>query len=220
VRLIKTFGLAAIAATTVMAFVGVSSALAITELEEVVNCKVKTDPCPVGSDWGAGTVIDGHAENTVLLTSLGNISCKLSTQEGEQTELLAHGAILALSFTDCLLGSTTCTFTAEHLGYLVLVLLNPAMDGGYHAVLSSGGSGNPQVHVVCGSLINCSFGASEVLFSIEEMEHDTLWIVLQSLARTGGICPSISVWHAVYLVRCLNPTGTFVDCFPKMETIF
>jgi len=213
------FGLALVAAAAVMAFVGATSASAITELEEVVNCKVKTDPCPAGSTWGANTILDGEATDPVLLSSLGTILCASSATGGTQTTALAHGTIESLSFTTCTLGKTSCTVSPEHLNYLVLVLLDTAMDGGYHAVVSSGGGGNPQAHVVCGSLVDCTFGAAEVLFSVELMEHDTLWIVNQALSRTGGICPSTSTWQATYLVRCLNPANTFVDCFPKMHPV-
>jgi len=218
VRLIKMLGLAVTAAAIVMAFVGATSAMAVTELEEVVNCKVKTDPCPAGSSWGSGTIIQGEATNPELLSSLGTIKCASSATGGKQTQALAHGTIETLSFTKCLLGTSPCTVTPERLNYLVLVLLDTNMDGGYHAVVSNGGNGSPQAHVYCGSLVDCVFSAAEVLFSIALMEHDTSWTVNQALGRLGGICPSTSTWQATYLVRCLSPAGTFVDCFPKMES--
>jgi len=194
-----------------------SPASAITELEEVVSCKIKTDRCPENQHWGPNTIVDGEASNSELLSSLGTIKCASWVASGTQTELLVHGSIESVSFSKCALGKSECTVTPEHLNYLVLVLLNTDMAGGYHAVVSSGGSGNPQAHVVCGGLVNCTFGAAEILFSITSLEHDTSWTVNQSLSRTGGICPSTSTWQAAYLVRCLEPANTFVDCFPKMQ---
>lgn len=228
-RLIKMFGLALIAAAAVTAFVGATSASAVTSLEEVVVCKtdhMASGTCP--SAFGANTKLDAQlvaGTEAQLSTNLGTVKCNESTTSGETTTALAHGKITAVTFNNnggpCKLGETNCTVTNEHLPYLVLVLLTTNHTE-YHAVVSEEGTnGKPRANVNCGSALNCNFGSAEVLFTVLLETHDTVWDVNQSLDREGGsgfFCPATSTWNAKYLARCLEPAGTFVDCWPSMES--
>jgi hypothetical protein len=228
-RLIKMLGLSAVAAAAVMAFVGASSASA-TSLEEVVACKLDVTTCPAGEFYGSGTKVDGElvaGTHTTLLTPLGNVLCNESETEGELTSALAHGSITAVSFSNnggkCPLKGTSaeCEVTIEHLPYLVKVSLM-SNHTGYEAVVSSGGGGAPKALVDCGAIsLKCLFWATTLLFTVLLATNHTVWDIEQELERTGGsgyLCPPRpAIWDAEYLVRCLSPTGTYVNCWPAME---
>jgi hypothetical protein len=222
-RLIKTFGLAVIAAAAVMAFVGVSSAMA-TELEEVVLCKshgVTTgDKCPAGEDFPSGTVIHSELEagtHATLGTSLGSVLCTESRALGETTSLLAHGTLTEAEFNNCTLGTTECTVEVQNLPYLVKGELNSGHNG-YEVLLTSGGLGQPQAHVTClGNILNCTYGAPNILFAAELKATDTVLSVSQALTGVGNPCGAANpVWTAKYLTRCLA-SGVLVGCWLKME---
>jgi hypothetical protein len=227
VRLIKMFGLALIAAAAVMAFVGATSASAITSLEEVVVCKtdhMSSGTCGANEAFLSGTEIDGElvaGTHATLLSNLGNVLCTESETSGKTNSSLAHGLIEAVSFGGCTLGSNTCTVTVEHLPYLVLVLLTTNHTE-YHAVVSNSGSGEPKALSDCGSsALKCYFHHTEILFTVLLKTSDTVWDISQELNREGGsgfLCPSTSTWDAEYLVRCLEPAGTYKSCWPSMES--
>jgi hypothetical protein len=226
-RLIKMLGVATMAAATVMAFFGASSASAVTSLEEVLACKSDVTSC--SSAFGSGTKIDGElvaGTHSTLLTNLGNVLCNESEAEGELTSALAHGSITAVSFSNnggkCPLTGTSaeCEVTVERLPYLAKALLT-SNDTDYHVVVSSGGAGKPWALVDCGpAALRCLFGHTAILFTILLATSHTVWDISQELERGSGsgyLCPSTSVWDAKYLVRCLNPTGTYVSCWPSMH---
>jgi hypothetical protein len=226
-RLIRLFGLAALAAGILMAFVGVTSASAVTELEKVVVCGVATDPCPANSDLLTGLILHGELKagtEAKLETAIGTVKCNESKVLGETTELLAHGKITAASFNTnggaCKLGLTNCPVEVKNLPYLVLVLL--ADDHvKYHAVVGGGTLGEPKANVNCGGALNCNYHAALILFEVLLETHDTVWDVHQELEREGGVglfCPAGSTWNAEYLTRCLDGSANFIDCFPKMES--
>jgi hypothetical protein len=221
------FGLTALAAGILTALVGTTSAMAVTELEKVVVCLAKEDPCAAANHAPTGTVIHGELKagtEAKLETSIGTLKCNESKVLGETTELLAHGKIEAVSFNTnggaCKLGLTNCPIEVKNLPYLVLVLL--ADDHvKYHAVVGGGGLGEPKANVNCGSGLNCNYHAALILFEVLLETHDTVWDVHQELEREGGMgffCPAGSTWNAEYLIRCLNGSGSFIDCFPKMES--
>lgn len=226
-RRIQLLCLAAISVIATMALAGPSAAMAVTELEEVVLCKGKGDPCFAGGDYPAGTVFHASLkENTIseLLTNFGTGLCTSSAAKGKTTSLLAHGELESFTFTGCTLdlsggGTQACTVVSEHLNYLVKMLL-AADHLKYHLIMSALNNGNPQIKVTCGAFINCKFSAPEILFEVllDNEAGDVVLDVLQELERAGVLCPKEAIWHAKYLMRCLEPLGTFVACYPKMET--
>jgi len=217
-RLIKMFGLAAMAAAIVMALVGVTSASAVTQLEEVVLCKTSgAGACPVAERFGSGTVIHGVSTSAPVLLGAFNILCAESKTLGTTTSALAHGEITALSFTTCHReGSAhTCTATAERLNYLIKGELN-STDTGYLALVTAkAGQERPEVLVKCPEDgIECKYGETTVTFEAEGTTDQVLK-VLQSL--TGlGFCFTSATWHAKYLTLCLEGTSE-VACFLRME---
>jgi hypothetical protein len=226
VRLIKMFGLTAIAVGAFMAFLGATSASAVTSLEEVVLCKTSADPCGAKEHLTSGAVLKGTSIGEPdLLGGFGvTVLCTSSATKGKTTSLLAHGEIEELTFTGCKEnGGTACTATAvaARLPYLVKGELNSAHNG-YEALVTPGPSGlRPEVRLVCASIgIDCNYGADNVLFetlnSGTSGEMDMVWDVLQTLSGLG-FCFTSAVWHAKYLVRCLQPANTLVSCLAAME---
>jgi hypothetical protein len=232
VRLIRTFALAAIAVGAFTAFLGVTSASALTSLELVVFCKVKEDPCQGPNQFLAkGETKSTNIGKVKLHTSVGNVLCNsVATGTSNETTNLAHG-LVTVAWSGCerdkILGGTeACTVTGEDEPYLGLFLL--ATDHvKYHLVVSEHiegvtKHGKPKAHVVCGSIINCTYGAPEILFEalLDETNHDTVMDVNQTLEREGGICPEESQWEGKYLLECKDPGGAFTkSCWPKMEPV-
>jgi hypothetical protein len=223
VRHIKMFGFALIAAATVGAFVGATSASAVTSLEEVVVCKLDVTTCPSGETYGSGTEIDGElvaGTDSRLLTNVATILCTESETSGTTNSTLAHALIEYVSFENCSFVGSSCFVTVEHLPYLVKVSLKSDHTN-YETVVSSSGTGEPKALVNCGSSsLKCYFYHTEIIFTVLLKTNDTGWDIAQELNRAGGsgfLCPSTSTWDAEYLVRCLSPTGTYVNCWPAME---
>jgi hypothetical protein len=224
-RLIKIFGLAAIAAAAVMAFVGVTSASAVVELEEVVLCKILQEPCVGGNKLPAGTELVGLSTNALLLGSITDVSCTHSEATGKTNAALAHGEIEALDFLNCTEGGGhACTAQALRLNYLFKVELEAAHIE-YEALVTAGPGGlRPEVKLTCPSIgIECKYGADSVLFEVlnnggggAEPMHMT-WDVLQAL--TGlGFCFTSATWHAEYLVKCFGGVPVAqVGCLAAME---
>jgi len=232
-RLIKMFGLAAIAVGAFMAFVGATSASAVTSLEETVICKVKEDPCKAANVLGEGTKIKANQVSgtvpTLLAGTSGSVLCTSSSTSGKTAagQNLAHGLIEALSFGGCTRdipggGTENCTVTNTVSATKPLLALALLITGHleYHLVVTKHVNGDePGATVKCGFFIECTFHAAEVLFEIllDEVNHDTVLDVLQTLLKTGGFCPNESIWHAKYLLEC-EVGGVFTkSCWTKMH---
>lgn len=226
-RLIKMFGLAAIAVAAVMAFVGVTSASAVTALEEVVLCKVNTSPCPAGNDFPSGTVVHGElkAGTSAVLDAgvFGKIICTGSTTLGTTTSLLVHGEITALAFTGCTFNNKSCSKVEPlHLNYLIKGELKPT-DTGYEVLVTEkAGNGIPEVHVECPG-VKCSFtSATTLLEQIAEAGDAVLKVEQKVTFLTPGLgdtCPALTepTWNAEYLTRCLESPTVLVGCWIVME---
>jgi hypothetical protein len=207
-RLIKMFGLTAIAALATMAFIGAGSASAITLCKEAQNA---SEECPAGKRYPSGTVLKASlvtGTKAVLLSNLGTIECNKAETAGKTSEESGSplkGQIETVTFSECEVEGVPCTVTTENLPYTALLLLEPA--GSYHLIVHNG-----KALVVCAGVINCKFGAAEILFSQVNLPlaEDVDLKVLQELERSstgliGAICPSTAVWHAEYLVSTPHP---------------
>lgn len=204
-RLIKMFGLAAIAAIAAMALVGVGSASAATE--EMSLCKVQEEECAAGNVYGKGTIIKAKSTNAILKGTLTE-KCNESNTEGEVTSeggmaapsLL--GTINTLNFTG---SCTPCTtVTVENLKYVwhlkhvgsryVLVVLSPK------AHLSGG--------ILC-PFEGCTFEAAEVeLEAVGSNTAPELIATEAPLQRVGGpkeLCGETGKWSANYIVSSPTP---------------
>jgi hypothetical protein len=219
VRLIKAFALAAIPVGAFMAFLGASSASAVTTLEKVVLCKVLESPCQAANIVPQGTVIHGTASDKLLLGPSFNVLCAQSALLGTTTSTLAHWKIESLSLTNCSRtdNGSACTVTAKGLPYLAKSELQ-ANDTNYETLVTEIPPGNrPRYEVACSGL-TCTYGAATVLLEEEHVSGVTFLKLLQNLEGEGfcGLLGS-GVWHALYEIKCLLPAGTAVNCYSAME---
>jgi hypothetical protein len=205
VRLIKMLGLTAVAAMVAMAFIGASSASANSTT--IVLCEKAELEC--GSPFANPTTITAHAVEPKLITSLGTIVCETSLTETtllNELSALGVGHILALSFSGCKLGKTSCEVTVNTLGLLSFTK-TAALEG------NAKSTGGTKATVKCGSLINCKYGGEPTLKVVTLTEHEIegkklpLEGLTQLLATKTTIlteegekfiCPNTSEWVATY----------------------
>lgn len=200
-RLIKMFGLTAIAAVAAMAFIGASSASATS------TALCTSDASLV---CAAGNVYTGHIEglavNPELLSSITNVTCEHSVILGNALGLVTGGSQVThlelIDFTgNCKTSSgTACTVTTTALGLVDLLKTAPN--------LGTATSLNSKVKVVCGFFINCTFGGTPELHVVGSTlplnttsSLGALTANKASLSREGGICPSTSEWDAKYTIQ-------------------
>jgi hypothetical protein len=148
-KCLKVFGLAAVGAIALMAFLGASSASA------TVLCKTTpvSNSCPSGWHYPKGTVIDGTVDTSIHLVA-GPIdsTCTISTVKGKTantgsaTETVS-GNIETLTFTGC-----TCPTTVTANGSLEIHWIAGTDNGTLTGK-------NTNVEVVC-SGITCTYGTA------------------------------------------------------------
>lgn len=210
-RLIKLICMTSALAIVAAAFVGASSASA-TSL-----CKIKAEICPAESIYPAKTKIKARLKEgteAVLKSSVGTIKCKGSVSRGETLEASGSpliGTQTEMSFLECVFGSTACTVTTEHLPWKVEgTEIEP---GNGFVTVSSGGSGTPQAHVVCGSFINCTWGEKKITLDGEGGSPAIERLLEVELERISGlICPTTAKATAEYEVT--EPQPVFVSASP------
>jgi hypothetical protein len=144
VKAIKTIGLAALTALMAMAFVGATSASATT------LCNTDTEPC------GSATteVHETSVGKAVLLTSIGNTECNVLFKStaigagGGKTQSVTGN----FTYTNCVLGGSSCTATEEH-GPVEIAVEKTGAE-------TSKITGKGLVHVVCSGFIDCSYNGT------------------------------------------------------------
>jgi hypothetical protein len=205
VRTFKLLSLAGIAAIAAMAFLGAGTASA-TRL-----CKTAAGAGTCGSIYGAGTKISASSTEATLVTSLGTVVCKKSTVGGKTTTagggagVPVAGTVESLTFSECKLGSTSCTATAVHLNYTATVAWTSGNNGTF--TVGKGTGGAPGAHVVCGSFIDCTFTGEGIQLDVDGGEPALVLAKEEVLAKEAGgfFCPSSSTWTATYTVTAPNP---------------
>jgi len=212
-KLIKTLGLAVVAAIAAMALVGAGSAMANTP---TALCKENKNPCPAAALYPAGTLIEGLATNPILLGTFfgltGTVECEHSVVSGKteaarsgkekEKNLPLVGKIEKITFTgNC--HSTfggTCTVTTVKMGKLDLLRLS--------ANLATATSLGNEVKVSCNGFptIECIFGGEPQLH-VEGSPAKTLTATKAALkAVSGSACPTNPQWDAKYTI--INPAGS------------
>jgi hypothetical protein len=193
VRLIKTFGLAAVAAVAAMAFVGASSAMA----EFTLLCKNHNSATSCSEPVAEIHVV---ANDPVILSSLGDILCESSLGTGEVLGLGAPQVVhmTFLVWTNCSRSGEACTVSAPTLG--LMSVLRTALNLG--TVTPSGGV----IKVVCGSFISCKYTLnSEHTLTVQGalhsagIGHGEILANEIDIRKAGfGLCPSEAKWDARY----------------------
>jgi len=209
---IKMIGLAVVAVFALMATVGAASASAGATL-----CSTNTSPC-TGTQYGSGTKVTGQLAagfDATLTTSIGNVTCLKSTVGGVLNNVEGHGEITSLTFTECKLGTTSCTVSAVNLPYTATAISTAATLGqgnGDLTISAKAGGGTPGASVVCGSFINCTFSNGDIILKVIGGNPAILHAESVELSRSGGICPSTSKWDATYEVT--SPKPLFIEPLP------
>ncbi len=213
-RLIKTFGLAAIAAVAAMAFVGASSAMATGH---TALCKTHEDPC---AEANLVKNIHMQAGTTILKTSLATVLCLKSSavahaEHGGLSLLLVieHPSgekltiidplgfqVLTLTWENCGTNAAHNNCTVTNLKLPLIDLLKTALNLGTATVLGA------EVLVNCVGILHCVYGGKEITgFNVEGALHTAgaghgMFTANElSVPNVGGLlCPSTSKWTALY----------------------
>ena len=208
-RTFKLLGLAGIAAIAAMAFLGAGTASA-TKL-----CKTAAEAGACASSYASGTKISASSTEALLKTNLGTVICKKSAVSGKTTTagggagVPVAGTVETLTFSECKLGSTSCTATAVHLTYTASVAWTSGNNGTF--TVGKGTGGAPGAHVVCGSLIDCTFTGEGIQLDVDGGAPALVLAKEEVLAKESGgfFCPSTSTWTATYSVS--TPTPLFIS---------
>jgi hypothetical protein len=203
VRRFKVLGLAAFATLAAMAFIGATSASAVTLCEE------PEETC--GSPYEGKTTIKAALKSgtkAVLNSSLGKVECAKSNSEGITDSTSGSpltGDITELKFTECFLGATACTVTTINLPYEAALTHTAGTLNGIMTVTKPG-DGAPGAEVECGALIDCTFTADGIELNANGGNPGQIVASNETLTIGAiGICPTFATWTATYDVSTPNP---------------
>lgn len=199
----KMLVLVAIAATTAMAMVGVSTASATDIL-----CETNTSPC--SSPVAAGGTVTALATDPIFTGSV-KVTCTSSTMTAKITENDGQtnpiGEVTGLTWTGCkeLVFGLSCTVTSQNLSYATEVVTpGPSLTVKPHS-----GGGNPGASVVCGGgLISCTFQQSDLTLPIDVGSPASFTANALELKKTSGgsSCPEAVSLDAKYVAE--SPTSS------------
>lgn len=199
---IKWIGLAAVVSMIAMAFVGASSASALS----TALCKTKEKVCASGNQYAAGTTLSAKLKEgtTAKLTGALEVTCSASTvggkTEGASLGASILGAIETLTFTSC--GTTCESITAEGFPY-VSHLVNLGSLKGTLTVLT------PKVVLKKCTIfkITCTATAKEVVLDVDtSVEPATIKAINEPLEL--GACGK-GTWNAEYVLT--EPKPVFLE---------
>jgi hypothetical protein len=206
-KYLKILGLTVVAATALMAVMGVSSAAAN---QSTVICKKNETPCALANQYPAGTHFEASLVPGTHATLKGNVTvtCKKSTVTGftrSGTANPLHGEITVLTFTEC----EGCTkVTSLNLPYTATVTKTGPGVGTFTAEPRAGG-GNPGA-----KLENCPFGVSctastpSITLDISNTAGGTPRVkaVNETLNMAGFGCGTTATWNAEYEITKPHPS--------------
>ena len=194
-KLIKMFGLAAVAAIAAMAFIGAGTASA--EL-----CTANEEPCAAGNVLPNNSEIKSSLETgtKAILKGALEIECSVSTVNGKSTQAgnndPVSGLIEAATWTTC---SPNCTVKAEALNWTSSIKRTGDKTGTLTV-------SNPKVKITC-LFISCTFTAvgGTVTLDVEDTEATggKPKVIAVNEPLTSG-CGAGS-WTATYRVEPPNP---------------
>jgi hypothetical protein len=201
-KYLKMLGLAAVAASALMAFVGAGSASATALCSALPTGSPLA--CPAGTVLAKGAKILGKSTKSgVLTTSSGTITCTSSHFEDELTSAAASGAdlsdkVLSLTFTGCTttiggcsVESVTVVNGGNGLASKIKYVKTTLPEGEFEIV-------NPKTTV---KLVKCFFGLSATCVYAEadtikgtlhnEGKPENLIIANAVVhSKSGGLCPA------------------------------
>jgi len=201
-RYLKMFGLAAIAATALMAIAGAGSASA------TVLCSTTADPCPPGQDWPVGITLDWSipAGGSILQTdTAGKVlnTCKESTVKWTMTK--TGSSVETVTGVDEETTFGTCTFPTKtlKLANTEIHKIAGTSDGTVTA------DGVTEITINSPIFGSCIYGVPNgaSIGEITEGNPATFHVnaVTQRLGGSG-VCPATDKWTATYTLT--SPVNT------------
>jgi len=208
VKLVKTFGLAALAALALMASLGAGSAFAV----ETTLCKNGTESpyCSPENRYPELTALKTSSSEVFFETAFGNVNCTESSLNARLSAV--SGEPQPLGITAWTLGgcrektfNSKCTATANGPTYNGSLAWSSHGDGTLS--MSSNGSGEPGWHIVCGSIgLDCTYTVPTA--TVHGAAPPTV-TPQTSISGTGASCPgSATTLKATYTAS--TPTIAFV----------
>lgn len=182
---------------------------------------------PSGGACGAPIEKEAFIEGSTskaatIVTGAGSISCSSSSIAMETTSgpagkgVAVTGAVTSLGFGSCLLSGKACTVTTTNRPYLAQFQWTTGGNG--ELSFGNGGSGQPNLSVVCGTTIECAYTFESPLDIKGVFFASTITASSDSAGKgSGKTCPGTSVtWSAVYNV--FEPEPFFVgDYVPTTQ---
>jgi hypothetical protein len=218
-KYLKLLGLAAIAATALMAF-SAGSASADVLCKVAVNA---AGECPTTNDYAANTVFNATSTNaklTVTGSPIGvtSLSCTHSTATIETTSTGSNtpGVGVTGDVTDLIFGGTCTT----NNGFTCTVSTTKGYTGTVKAINNSGTGEITVTGVGIKTLVNCASGffkceyeptAAGVKLHIDPSATATITATEQALTLVGGSgCGTGAKWDATYHLVGPGPTALWV----------
>ena len=208
-KIARTIGLAAIAATAFMASVGASSAIGA----ETTLCKTggESPYCESKNRYPAETALETSSSTFKINTELLTISCestlkgKVDAESGKPLPV----TVSAWTFTKCGINKamTNCpSTTIKNLPFAGSLSRTTGWNG--VMTVGAGGSGEPRLYAHCLSFLDCEW-ALEPSISVEGGNPAHLAVTSGKLTPVGGyLCPEEASIEAAYAIS--SPGGAWV----------
>jgi hypothetical protein len=205
---LKILGLAAVAATALIALIGPSSAAASGS---TALCKANETPCAAAKTVPAGTTVTGRLVfgTKAIISGSVNVECARSTISGPTggTATPVVGTIVFLTFTECV----GCKkVTAEKLPYSATITHTGAGHG--TLTIQSHGSGSPTIKLQeCPFGLTCGASTFDITLDIQNEfgGEPRIKAINEPLTMEGFGCGSVGTLNATYQIT--SPFPVFIS---------
>jgi hypothetical protein len=189
------FALFLVLAGSLFASAGVAGAAQPTAL-----CSEAKAECSESGLYADGAKLSAVSTNLVIETSLGKLACESSKLEGSTIADYGYSLpieVSSLAFTNCKLGTLSCTMTASDLPYTGWMEKG---SGGGTFDLVEGGSGSPTVNAKC-STLSCSFAGEPSLTVTTSGTSSLVATKVPLVGSGGGACPAEAFLSGVFVLH-------------------
>ena len=213
-KYLKILGLAAVAATALMAFVGAGTASAETTLCTATETPCSTNHPPLGTTLSAEGIAGEGVTKPTLTAPFGNITCSSTISGPISTTTTPEGSVTVanLSWTGCV-GGTAETKTggtikihhdAEHNGVVTLAgfvvkVTQAGIPCWYESKTAAGGP-------LEGTFTGGTVGGTAIIHLTAEPV-----VISNATHPSSGFCPTKAPWHATYKVTAPAGKSLFVS---------
>jgi hypothetical protein len=205
-KYLKILGLTVVAATALMAVMGVSSAAAN---QSTVLCKVNQTPCAAVNQYPSGTHFEASLVPGSKLVLKGNVvmTCKKSTTTGftrSGTANPLHAEITALTLSEC---EGCGKMTALNLPYTATITKTGPGVGTFTIEPRVGG-GNPALKLEgCPFGVSCTAYSPSITLDVSNTAGGTPRVnaINETLNMSGFGCGTTVAWNAEYELTTPHP---------------